>query len=155
MSLAQASQPAFYFAYGSNLSLSQIAQRCPSSPYVAVARLPSYKFIINKRGYANIIPSSSPADEVWGMVYTLTSTDEASLDINEGVPWAYQKVYLELEVGEEVKKVLVYVDGNNVEEGRPWDEYVVRMNRGFVDAIEKGVLEAYVEGLRRFIPRDI
>lgn len=45
-----------YFAYGSNLALSQMEMRCPSSPYVAPARLKNWRWQINKRGYANIVP---------------------------------------------------------------------------------------------------
>ncbi|KAK2804396.1 hypothetical protein FQN51_002038 [Onygenales sp. PD_10] len=59
-----------YFAYGSNLSHSQMRQRCPFDPAIsskplAIARLDGWKWIICERGYANvlapkrIIPSSS------------------------------------------------------------------------------------------------
>lgn len=97
-----------YFAYGSNLSLSQMATRCPSSPYLGLARLPAHTWLINSRGYANIVsapppdshhPSGSAGDEeaedaVWGLVYDLTPEDEVKLDRNEGVPTAYTKAYL-------------------------------------------------------------
>jgi hypothetical protein len=37
------------------------------------------------------------ANQVWGLVYNLSPEDEAQLDINEGVPYAYEKRILEAE----------------------------------------------------------
>lgn len=45
-----------YFAYGSNLSTRQMLDRCPQSTCIGLARLPGWKWIINSRGYANIVP---------------------------------------------------------------------------------------------------
>lgn len=104
-----------YFGYGSNLWRHQMQQRCPTSEYLGVARLNDYKWIINERGYANVVElprnkSESPAtshsatsdsdshrsyaNEVWGLVYTLQREDESRLDRNEGVPIAYAKEML-------------------------------------------------------------
>ncbi|KAK2801825.1 hypothetical protein FQN50_007570 [Emmonsiellopsis sp. PD_5] len=49
-----------YFAYGSNLSHSQMRQRCPFDPSIsskplAIARLDGWKWIICERGYANVL----------------------------------------------------------------------------------------------------
>ncbi|KAH7382511.1 hypothetical protein DE146DRAFT_623266 [Phaeosphaeria sp. MPI-PUGE-AT-0046c] len=108
------STPTLYFAFGSNLWLHQMSLRCPSSQYLGLARLSSYQWIINERGYANVVATSSnststlgntsPPDttsshdyssEVWGMVYSLSAEDERALDKNEGVPHAYTKHLLE------------------------------------------------------------
>ena len=105
------SNSTIYFGYGSNLWRQQMEQRCPHSEYKGVARLNDYKWLINERGYANVVeiprhksleaeeePSLSSAkayeDEVWGLVYTLQPSDEARLDRNEGVPIAYTKEWL-------------------------------------------------------------
>jgi hypothetical protein len=54
-----------YFAYGSNLSPTQMRIRCyndaSSSVPIAVARLDKYKWIICERGYANVVPVSPHA----------------------------------------------------------------------------------------------
>jgi gamma-glutamylcyclotransferase len=103
-----ASKPTFYFGYGSNLWLEQMHIRCPTSQYLGVARLNNYRWIINDRGYANIIEVSkdsttgeceysSPTKDsnyenvVFGLVYSLEAEDEKRLDRNEGVPIAYTK----------------------------------------------------------------
>ncbi|KAL0930954.1 AIG2 family protein [Colletotrichum truncatum] len=94
--------PRLYFAYGSNLSPTQMALRCPSSEPIGLAHLPGYNFIINDRHYANIVPSPGPADPtdpgVYGVVYTLPPEDEAALDRCEGVPHAYQKQTLAVDL---------------------------------------------------------
>lgn len=168
-----------YFGYGSNLWRHQMEQRCPTSEYLGVARLNGYKWIINERGYANIVQlsSSSTADlepvayehEVWGLVYTLQPSDEKRLDRNEGVPIAYTKENLTCDFWPSVdpdtnaganistrpKEVdmLVYINRKMVEEDDPKEEYVYRMNMGIKDAVKEGVPTEYVEKvMRRFIP---
>lgn len=153
--MATPNSPTLYFAYGSNLSLTQMASRCPTSSYVALARLDGWKWIIGERGYANVIPSpSSPTsnfplrgkplpppdsqeqeqDYVIGMLYTLEPNDEENLDLAEGVPFAYVKQMHDVELldgdGKETgesRKVLVYVDVKRVGEGVCREEYVGRM----------------------------
>lgn len=99
-------QSTLYFAFGSNLWLSQMRTRCPSSTYLGIARLNNHTWHINERGYANVVatppPSSPPASQpqpqpqphVYGLVYRLSPPDEARLDRNEGVPTAYEKAFL-------------------------------------------------------------
>lgn len=102
-----------YFAYGSNLSTEQMRQRCPYSTAVGLGKLSGWKWIINERGYANIVKLDDGEDDVggegegkgkmeeeeqghvYGMLYLLPTEDEDRLDGYEGVPWAYEKVYLE------------------------------------------------------------
>ncbi|KAK7186686.1 hypothetical protein DPSP01_001041 [Paraphaeosphaeria sporulosa] len=83
-----------YFAYGTNLSPTQLSLRCThtrsSSNPVAIARLSSYKWFIQRRGCANIKPSPSTSpcaseDEVWGVLYAMHPADVAILDTYEGV----------------------------------------------------------------------
>ena len=147
--------PRLYLAYGSNLSLTQMRSRCPSAIYVGVAMLEGWRWLIGERGYANIVPiapSSAPDEEsrhvVYGLVYTLTTEDEARLDTYEGVPWAYQKDTLTitlcnggsaLEESGQLLDALVYVDKIRTGEGVVRDEYVVRMRRGVQEAKEKGL----------------
>jgi len=113
-----------YFGYGSNLWLDQMHQRCPNSSYLGIARLNNFKWIINERGYANVVEIEKGNDatttttttiprtpetetqqtnkpkeqdfstQVWGLVYSLQPSDEARLDRNEGVPVAYAKEWM-------------------------------------------------------------
>ncbi|KAL2150187.1 hypothetical protein VTH82DRAFT_7863 [Thermothelomyces myriococcoides] len=174
-----------YFGFGSNMWKQQMSHRCPASTYVGIGRLRGYEWFINSRGYANIAPSAKdngvdsrgPDDprldsEVWGLVYELTPDDEASLDINEGAPYIYEKQTIPVEfwparssssastaealAAEAGKAVpmLVYIDTRHNRGGYPpRDEYVHRMNAGIHDALEEGVPASYVrQVLRKYIP---
>lgn len=186
------SKPTIYFGYGSNLWLSQMSQRCPSSKYLGVARLDGYTWLINDRGYANVVEvtnastdATSPSpnstalgasydNEVYGLVYSLTESDEKQLDKNEGVPIAYTKEYLSCsfwsagspsapmshhkpvntsEPPTREHDMLVYIDRNRTSPSSPRKEYIYRMNQGLADAVKLGVPGEYVEQVvRKYIP---
>ena len=168
--IAMSANAKFYFGYGSNLWLDQMKRRCPHSAYDGVGMLAGYKWIINSRGYANVISVNDTDPDtdtvVYGLIYSLTSDDEKALDRNEGVPDSYTKEMMlakfwPSEKGRKVdmsqepaeKAMLVYIDRKRITEHPPKEEYVVRMNRGIEDAISLGVPSAYIEKyLRPFIP---
>jgi hypothetical protein len=164
-----------YFGYGSNLWREQMLLRCPSSEYLGIARLDGWYWIINDRGYANVVQKSTNSventkggDEVWGLVYSLTPTDEARLDVNEGVPFAYTKEMHLIDfwpTGKtpedpidrmrkpEQESILVYVDRKRTVPDKPKKEYIHRMNMGIADALKAGVPEEYINStLRMYIP---
>lgn len=111
-----------YFAYGSNLSTDQMLHRCPSSVPIGLGYLEGWRWIINERGYANIVrvDQSPPQQQqqqqqggkgkerqqddddahadarVYGLLYLLPQDDEAALDGYEGVPHAYKKYRVDL-----------------------------------------------------------
>ncbi|KAL1296974.1 hypothetical protein AAFC00_004573 [Neodothiora populina] len=189
--------PTLYFGYGSNLWQHQMRQRCATSTYQGIARLSNYQWQINQRGYANVVEmdgrtlhgqtssDSGPAQEqqqhdhkkhysnvTYGLLYSLLPADEAALDENEGVPFAYTKETLtvdiwasddpsrRLDVGSEpptmMGKVLVYINREMTRDSVPKAEYVERMNSGIRDALAVGVPEEYVEEvMRRFIPEKV
>jgi gamma-glutamylcyclotransferase len=156
-----------YFAYGSNLSTAQMRQRCPHSTPVGLALLEGWRWIINERGFANVVRlpadregAASEGEGVYGLVYLLPADDEEQLDRYEGVPWAYQKFQADVrrvrdEGGretDEALRVLVYVDEEGTAVGAPRTEYVDRMERGIRDAVENwGMSEEYANRtMRRF-----
>ena len=164
--------PTLYFAYGSNLSLLQMAQRCPSSTYVGVAILRGWKWIINARGYANLIATATTEPNtsdniIYGLVYELPPQDESLLDGYEGVPWAYTKEKHPIELWEEVNgkkseplttagimmEALVYIDRIRVEKDKPKEEYIERMKRGISEAADKGIPIEWMEDVMgEFLP---
>ena len=166
------SSPTYYFGYGSNLWLKQMSLRCPSSTYAGIARLAEYRWMINARGYANVVQTNNPSDVVFGLVYALTADDEEQLDCNEGVPWAYTKEYIFVEFwplksgekvdiasgvgkGSEKKETLVYIDRRRVEDDKPKPEYVHRINMGVQVAVKIGLPQGYLEDvIRKFIPAE-
>ncbi|KAI4211228.1 MAG: hypothetical protein LQ349_009431 [Xanthoria aureola] len=157
-----------YFAYGSNLWMEQMSKRCPTAHYVGLGRLTHHRWIINQRGYANLVQTTSPSAVVYGLIYSLTEKDEERLDLNEGVPWAYTKETMSvqfwasknggkvnLDGSPETRQLLVYIDRRRTEDGRPHAEYVHRINMGVRDAVREGLPPTYVDdAIRKFIPAD-
>ena len=76
------------FAYGSNLDLIQMKERCPSSKIISKGSLANYRLDFNRYssgwggGVADVIPVKG--SEVWGLVFELSDTDMDSLDFYEG-----------------------------------------------------------------------
>ena len=72
-----------YFAYGSNMHLTQMAERCPSSILKGIGSLAGYRWQINSRGVANIVESRN--HRVEGVVFQIDQGSKRQLDRNEGV----------------------------------------------------------------------
>ncbi|KKY20949.1 putative aig2 family protein [Phaeomoniella chlamydospora] len=89
-------QETLYFAYGSNLSLTQMGKRCPESRLIGRGRLYGYVWQINERGFANVVKSVDSTKFVDGLCYLLNPIDVGRLDRSEGVPTAYQKRLLQV-----------------------------------------------------------
>lgn len=118
-------------------------------------------WIINQRGYANVIPSSG--DYVYGFIYELSPTDEASLDTYETAPIIYDKKIHPVQLrtspgdGETAAKktidALVYIDPVNTSRDVPKTEYIHRINMAVQDGLENGVPQSYINKyIRPFIP---
>jgi gamma-glutamylcyclotransferase len=132
---------------------------CPTSTFYSIGLLRNHRWFINERGYANVVPSVPGAngieDVVWGILYTLRSFDEELLDKQEGIPWAYSKEDMDVEVisvaedgrgtRREIVRALVYIDRERVQESYPWPELVVKMNKGIQDAVERGVPRTWID----------
>jgi gamma-glutamylcyclotransferase len=112
------SQPRLYFAYGSDLTLTQMHLRCPNSGFFGLGFLRGYRWIISERGHANIIKAvvtipqgtdyerdsgKGEASEdreamgVYGILYALSEEDEEKLDAYKGIPHSYIKYFLSVE----------------------------------------------------------
>lgn len=152
-------------------------QRCPLAKGMSIGRLRNHSFLINTRGYANVVPTtittaspsstvaaSSGSDDVYGVLWQLHSQEEkASLDGYEGVGFGcYEDVLLPVEILDKEEQVvgvvwaLVYVDPLRTTAGEPKEEYVGRMNLGIEEAgREWGLPSRYVRAqIRRFIPEE-
>jgi gamma-glutamylcyclotransferase len=161
-----------YFAYGSNLSSTQMAERCPNAVALGVAWLPGWDWIINQRRYANVVrrreDGTGDHPGVYGVLYRLPPADEARLDVHEGVPRAYEKVMLKVtmttgsaaggnadgEATDKTVEALVYVDFNNIGPGLAWPGYVGRMSRGVKEASKQwGFPQRFAETvMAKYIP---
>ena len=97
-----------YFAYGSNLDLEQMAQRCPDAEIVGPVRLENYELRFRGIGFATVAPKKGST--VHGLVWKITPNCEQSLDRYEGYPRHYTKetVTVKDAAGAEIP-VMVYI----------------------------------------------
>lgn len=88
----------YYFAYGSNMDLNQMASRCPNSRYISVGCIHNYRLVF-KNTFATIIPADGY--EVPIVIYKISKSDEDILDRYEHVPNSYYKVTATINPSEE------------------------------------------------------
>ena len=84
----------YYIAYGSNLSVEQMAQRCPDARIVGQAVLEDWELAFH--GCATILPNKGKNTPV--LVWEISAGDEKNLDIYEGFPHYYRKENMTVEV---------------------------------------------------------
>ena len=118
-----------YFAYGSNMASSQMAERCPGAVCLGIARLPGYRLAFdawsNRRGglVADVLPT--PGADVWGVLWRVTEEHAEALDRYEGVArgqYRRETVQVESAQGEAVA-AFAYVICNPGDEGPTTDGY--------------------------------
>ena len=129
--MADFSAHIMYFAYGSNLSFAQMNKRCPYNLKIGIGILEGYRWIISKRGYANVV--KSPGDYVLGKVYKITKSDKSTLNKREGVKRkCYEEKQMSILVDGDECNCLMYVDPI-IKEGFPDADYISTINKGIVD----------------------
>lgn len=135
-----------YFAYGSNLCVRQMAQRCPDASDPRPATLPAHDWLINQRGVATVEPFAGT--RVHGVIWQLSDGDLGALDDAEGVPTRYRRDRLVVHTAEGPTRAWVYIDHRAVP-GAPRAGYLERILDG---AIHHGLPQRWIEFLRRWDP---
>ena len=122
----------YYIAYGSNLSVKQMAHRCPDARIAGQAVLEGWELLF--KGCATIEPNKEKNTPV--LVWEISEEDEKRLDVYEGYPHYYRKEDLMVEVvseGAEPKKVtaMVYIMENDFGERAPSSYYYRVLYEGY------------------------
>lgn len=86
----------YYIAYGSNMSISQMRERCPDAVPVGTAILKDWELVF--RYHATIEPK--PGASVPVVVWEIKDSDERNLDHYEGYPHYYEKQYVSVDMRE-------------------------------------------------------
>lgn len=82
-----------YFAYGSNLDVVSMQNRCPQARVLSPGCLKGFRLAFTWHstgwgcGVADVVESEQ--DEVWGIVYSISTSDLDALDRYEGYPTCY------------------------------------------------------------------
>jgi hypothetical protein len=144
-----------YFAYGSNLDPRQMAERCPRSPVVAVARLDGHRLTFPRRSpirrcaVASIEPFAGGI--VWGVLHRLHDEDLVRLDAREGHfpdrpdENRYDRLGIPVPFGREMITAMTYVARPSPDPGLPSPEYLAHLLFG---ATHHGLPEDYVAMLK-------
>lgn len=75
-----------YFAYGSNINLEQMAQRCPDAQVVGPVTLENYELLFRGNLRGNGVATIAPREgsTVHGLLWNITPKCERALDYYEG-----------------------------------------------------------------------
>ena len=130
----------YYIAYGSNLNIQQMWQRCPSARIIGTAELEGWQLLFKGSltgSYLTI--EQEPSGRVPVAVWEVTREDERSLDWYEGFPNFYYKKELTLSVKGirsgivRERPVFVYIMHEDRAFGLPTDLYFKACADGYRD----------------------
>lgn len=126
----------YYISYGSNLSVAQMAHRCPDAKVVGMAAIKDWKLVF--RVHANIEPCKARVVPV--LIWEISGRDERNLDLYEGYPSYYYK--------QDMTVTMTDLDGKNPQE---ITAMVYLMNDGHpIRTPMKGYYDTLEEGYTRF-----
>ncbi len=128
----------YYFAYASNMSRKQMAERYPEAKATAVATLPNFKLIFTgysrqrKGAVASI--RGSKGDKVIGAVYEISEAGLRKLDKYENYPIDYKHLNVRVFTDSgETYDAVTFIKARQEEEGQPSAEYRAIIQQGYRD----------------------
>jgi hypothetical protein len=147
-----------YFAYGSNMNLSQMKERCPYSEKIGIGFMkdaevcfPSF-YAPWDSGMAGYQPS--PGNDKWGVLFSLDERDlEVMRDYEDFIPGQdpslnnYNEVFVDIIVGEKTVRCMTY-ESNITGVYQPSLKYLQGIIAG---AVENNLPEEYIEKLSQLL----
>lgn len=105
-----------YLAYGSNLNLEQMVERCPTAKIAGAATLENYRLLF-RGGHSNAVATVEPKEggSVPVLLWEISPADETALDRYEGWPYLYRKETVMVTLNGKSVEAMVYI----MNEGRP------------------------------------
>lgn len=124
-----------YIAYGSNLNLRQMEDRCPSAKIYGTGTLHNWTLDFRRMGsqaYATI--HRHKGSQVPVLVWEIDYFAEQSLDLYEGYPNFYykQNIIVSMDSGKRIK-AMVYIMNALATPGNPSTAYVQTIQQGYLD----------------------
>ncbi len=119
----------YYMAYGSNLNLTQMGERCPSSVLVNRAVLVGYTLMFKGDGCGYLTIEKADRGIVPVGIFKVNRLDELSLDFYEGYPLLYRKENMKILN----KNVFVYIMNDWVDYCLPSVHYIAICRDGYRD----------------------
>jgi len=120
----------YYFGYGMNTNKKQMTGRCPASVSLGAAKLPEH--IFEFRVHADVREESGVVAD--GVLWKITDTCLAALDILEGYPHYYDRKTVQVEHPElGVVEALVYYMTDQEHLAPPHDSYYDMLIEGYTE----------------------
>lgn len=141
-----------YAAYGSNLHLAQMAERCPGAKPLGTGVIRDYALQFKgSLGQAHATIARREGAEVPAVVWELTASDEAQLDRYEGYPSYYFKQEVTVQMGEKEVTAMAYIMDLKMGFGVPAPGYHQTILEGYRDfGLDPGIVrQAVLESLEQ------
>ena len=122
ITLAERRRSRYVVAYGSNLSLDRMRQRCPSCKVVGTSVIEGYRLLFKRSmtgAYATIEQDANCVVPV--VIYHISMEDELRLDRYEGCPTYYYKKELMLQITRK--------NGTTMKDRKPCAVYILHEHR--------------------------
>ena len=116
-----------YFAYGMNTNKEEMAYRCPGARALGRAVLPGQR--LEFKSFATIVPS--PKENVEGVLWVITESDESALDMLEGYPEFYDKKTVSVDHDNQSYIAMTYIMGPREQGLAPSDGYYSMVSEGY------------------------
>jgi hypothetical protein len=126
-------------AYGSNLNLRQMQQRCPTATVVGPAELEGYDLLFRgaRHGAVATVEPLDAQEQAGGvpvLLWKLKPQDERALDVYEGWPSFYRKETHDVEIGGKTVPAMVYIMNDGHDYGEPSEYYLDTIREGYESA---------------------
>jgi hypothetical protein len=141
-------QTPYYFAYGSNLNLEQMAIRCPDAKLVGITVKKDWRLVF--RGVADI--EKHKGSKLTGGIFKISPKDESNLDRYEGYPSLYIKDFFYFIIDGKKQKVMYYIMRSRSGIAQPSTSYYTTIYNGFIQC---GLDTKYLESAYRFTLKNI
>lgn len=138
-----------YVAYGSNLNMERMKERCPGAEFVGTGIVENHELQFKGNLYnahATIAPKEGSSVPVG--IWTIQKRDEAHLDVYEGVRQGYyfkEQIPVKMDDGSALTGMVYIMDLKN-DFGRPHPEYYGIVRQGYRDCgLDTAVLDQAVQ----------
>lgn len=124
-----------YVAYGSNLNVEQMIQRCPTAKVVGQGVIPDHELLF--RGYkSGAVATVEPkqGENVPVLIWDIGQEDEYYLDRYEGYPRLYGKQDITVQTESGTEQIMVYTMTEGHEIGCPSGSYLNTIATGYLEA---------------------
>ncbi len=124
-----------YIAYGSNLNLTQMHNRCPTAEVAGKSELKNHRLCFvgdDEYAVANVIRVKGETVPV--LIWRIQPSDEQALDRYEGYPRLYRKEYRFVNLSGKRVKAMIYIMNQARRLGIPNSIYLETIREGYIAA---------------------